>query len=122
MPPHPCDCAGQWRVFSAEIMAAIQEWRLQHPKATLQEIEGAIDARLAEFRTRMLEDIALASSAADVSRAGPSARPNGPHCGGPAALRGPRERPVLTHQGKTRRLRRSYVSCPTCQVGVFPPG
>jgi hypothetical protein len=40
-------------VLSKEIMTAIQEWRLQHPKATLQEIETAIDARLAELHTRM---------------------------------------------------------------------
>ena len=122
MPPNLCDCVGQWQVLSEEIMAAIQEWRLQHPRATLQEIEGAIDARLAEFRARLLEDVALASSVADVSRASPSERPNCPHCGGPVEPRGPRERRVLTQQGKTLRLRRSYVSCPTCQVGFFPLG
>ena len=53
MPPNPFDCVGHWRVLSEASMAAIQAWRLQHPKATLQEMEGAIEARLAELRTRM---------------------------------------------------------------------
>ena len=45
MPPTPFECAVPWRALSEEIMVAIQEWRLQHPQATLQEIEAAIDER-----------------------------------------------------------------------------
>jgi hypothetical protein len=121
MPSTPFDCIGSWRVLSEEIMAAIQEWRRQHPKATLQEMEVAIDERLAELRTRMLEDVALVSAAADVSRASPLERPVCPRCGTPVEPRGPRERQVTTQQGKTLRLRRSDVRCPTWQVGFFPP-
>ena len=50
-------------------MAAIQAWRLQHPKATLQEIETDIDARIAELRARLGEEVALASTAAEVRQA-----------------------------------------------------
>jgi hypothetical protein len=35
-------------------MAGIEEWRLHHRQATLQETEAAVAARLAELRTRML--------------------------------------------------------------------
>lgn len=122
MPPTPVECLTQWRTLSEEIMAAIQEWRLQHPKATLQEIEVAIDARLAALRARLLEDVALASPVADVSQSGPRERPVCPHCGTLVEARGPRERQVTTQQGQTLRLRRSYVRCPACQVGFFPPG
>jgi hypothetical protein len=121
MPPRPCDFAGRWRPLSEEIIAGIEEWRLQHPQATLREIEAAIDERLTELRARMLQDVALASQAADVSQAGGADRPVCPHCGTPLEPRGPRERRVTTHQGKTLRLRRSYTVCPTCQVGLFPP-
>jgi hypothetical protein len=121
MPPTPFEFAAHWRAFSEEIMAAIQEWRLQHPKATLQEIEAAIDERLAELRVRMLPDVVLASRAADVSQARPPERPVCPHCETPVESRGPHERQVTTHQGKTLRLRRSYGRCPACQVGFFPP-
>jgi hypothetical protein len=102
-------------------MAGIQEWRLQHPKATLRAIEAAVDERLAELRARMLQDVALASQAADVSQTGAPDRPVCPQCGTPVEPRGPRERQLTTHQGKILRLRRSYAVCPACQVGFFPP-
>lgn len=121
MPPTPFDFMACWRELSEEIMAGIQEWRLQHPKAPLQEIEAAVDARLAELRARMLQDVALSSQAAEVSQASAPDRPVCPHCGTLVEPRGPRERQLTTHQGKTLRLQRSYVRCPTCQVGFFPP-
>jgi hypothetical protein len=122
MPPSPFDFAGQWRGLSEAIMTGIEEWRVQHPQATLQEIEAAVDERLADLRTRMLQDVALASSAADLSAMRSQARPVCPQCGTPSEPRGPRERQVMTHQGKPLRLRRRYAVCPTCQVGLFPPG
>ena len=56
MPPTPFDFGTRWRELSEEIMAGIEEWRLQHPKAMLREIEVAVDARLVELRARMLQD------------------------------------------------------------------
>ena len=103
-------------------MAGIEAWRLHHPNATLREMEAAVAERLADLRARMRQDVALSSQAADVSQARMADRPGCPHCGSRVEPRGPRERQVTTHQGKTRRLRRRYTVCPTCQVGVFPPG
>lgn len=120
MSPTPFERVALGRVLSEEIIGAIQEWRLQHQKATLQEIEGTLDERLAEWRVRMLEDVALASPTADVSQASPLERRLCPHCGIPVKPRGPRERQMTTLQGKTLRLRRSYIRCPTCQVGFSP--
>ena len=48
MPESSCDFVGHWRVLREEIMAAIQEWRLQHPQPTLQETEVAGGRRLTE--------------------------------------------------------------------------
>lgn len=121
MPPTAFDFASRWQHLSEEIIAGIEEWRLHHPKATLREIEAAVDARLAELRACMLQDVALASPAAEVSQACGTDRPGCPHCGTPLESRGLRERQVTTHQGQTLRLRRSYTRCPTCQVGLFPP-
>lgn len=103
-------------------MAGIEACRVQHPKATLQEIEAAVDARLAELRARMLENVALASEATDVSQLRRSARPVCAHCGTVVEPRGVRECQVTPHQAKTLRFTRSDVVCPTCRVGVFPPG
>jgi NADH pyrophosphatase NudC (nudix superfamily) len=115
------DFAAGWRPLSEEIMAGIEEWRVQHLKATLQDIEAAVDVHLAELRVRMLEDVALASEATDVSQRSRSARPVCPHCGTVVEPRGSRQRQVTTHRAKTLRLTRSYVVCPTCQLGFFPP-
>ena len=46
----------------------MKEWRLQHPTATLSEIEDALDERLSGMRARMLEDLALASAARNLSQ------------------------------------------------------
>jgi hypothetical protein len=109
-------------VLSEEVIAGIKEWRLQHPKATLQEIEAAVDERLAQFRARMPQDVALASRAADLRQTAPSERPVCPTCGWPVEPRGLRERHLTTHQGHTLTLERTYAICPTCQVWFFPPG
>jgi uncharacterized protein with PIN domain len=122
MPPTSFALATRWRELSEEIMAGIEAWRLHHPKASLQEIEAAVDERVAELRTRMLQDVALASRAADMSQTHGPDRPVCPQCGTSVEARGPRERQLTTHQGKTLRLQRSYAVCPTCQVGFFPPG
>ncbi len=35
-----------WHKLSEEVMSGMKEWRLRHPKATLSEIEDALDERL----------------------------------------------------------------------------
>jgi hypothetical protein len=120
--PIQFDFEGRWRALSEEVIVGVKEWRLQHPKATLEEIEAAVDERLARFRVRMLQDVALASRTADLSQSAAQERPVCPSCGGPVEPRGPRERHLTTHQGHMLTLERSYAVCPTCQVGFFPPG
>jgi hypothetical protein len=34
-----------WEDLSADILTGMREWRLSHPKATLREIEQALDER-----------------------------------------------------------------------------
>ncbi len=48
---------------------------MQHPKATLQEIEDAVDERLRRLRKRMVEDAVQASGAADWSQHPKEERP-----------------------------------------------
>jgi hypothetical protein len=53
-----------WRQLSEQIMSSMLEWCQIHPKATFREIEIELDARLSQARARMLEDLAISSSAA----------------------------------------------------------
>jgi len=106
----------------AEVIATgLREWRAQHPRATLAEIEAALDARLDGMRARMLEDLALASRAAELA-AGDAEAPACPACRGGLEARGMHERQVVTQGDRVVRLRRQYATCSACGTGLFPPG
>lgn len=110
-----------WHQLTQEVMTGMREWRLQHPQATLREIETELDARLHRMRARMLQDLALASSAADWATAPPAQQPTCPDCGAPLQLRGADTRTLQTHGGQALTLNRQYGSCPACGAGLFPP-
>jgi hypothetical protein len=112
----------KWEEMSQEVITGMKEWRLQHPKATLSEIEQALDQRLANLRARMLEDLALASAAANPSADTDQQPLLCPHCDEPLESRGQKVRHLKTHHNQQLSLLRSYAVCPRCQVGFFPPG
>ncbi len=116
------DFANDWARLSEEILSGVYEWRLQHPKATLTQIEAAIDEHLARLRTKMLQDAALASAAADWTATSAADQPLCPHCQTPLQSRGRQPRTLQTHGGRDLILQRNYGVCPACQVGLFPPG
>jgi hypothetical protein len=51
--------------LSDGILTGRHAWRLQHPDATLTEIEQALDQRWYRLRVRMLQDLALERAAAN---------------------------------------------------------
>ena len=63
---------GRWQRETEAVLSGMKDWRLQHPRATLAEIEAALDERLEGLRARLLEDLALASAVAEVSGPGTS--------------------------------------------------
>jgi NADH pyrophosphatase NudC (nudix superfamily) len=115
------DLDAHWRELSEEVIVGMKEWRIQHPKATFQEIETALDERLARLRARMLQDAALASRAADLSATPAEERPRCPECGTPLEPHGQETRTLTTHYDHPLDLKRSYAVCPQCHVGLFPP-
>jgi uncharacterized protein with PIN domain len=115
------DLVARWRELSEEVIVGMAEWRVQHPKATLQEIETALDERLGGLRARMIEDAALASQSADLSTIPAEERPRCATCGTPLRPRTREKRDLITHHGQTVTLERSYATCPTCGEGFFPP-
>jgi predicted RNA-binding Zn-ribbon protein involved in translation (DUF1610 family) len=112
----------RWRELSEEVITGMAEWRGQHPRATLSEIETALDERLAHVRARMLQDTALASAATDLSVLPAEERPRCPDCGQVLEARGQEERTLRTTDDRPVTLRRSYAHCPACGAGLFPPG
>jgi RNase P subunit RPR2 len=111
----------RWHQLSDEVITGMKDWRVQHPRATFQEIENALDTRLARLRARMLQDAALLSRAADVSALPADERPLCPQCDAPLVSRGPQSRTLTTSYEQPIELQRSYAVCPQCHTGFFPP-
>ena len=116
------DFDAHWHVLAEEVISGMKEWRLQHPKATLREIEQTLDERLGKMRARLLADAALASAAADIQAAQGEEQPICPACGVVLEGRGRQVRHLTTHQDQVVTLERSYGVCPACGAGFFPPG
>lgn len=111
-----------WERLGQEVLTGMKEWRLQHPHATLREIEAALDERLGRLRARLLEDTALASATTQWERGEAEAAPRCPHCGAALESDGTlatRKLQTAAHQQLT--LRRQYARCPACGAGIFPP-
>ena len=118
----PKDIGPDWQELSEEAITGVKEWRLQNPKATFAEIETELGLGLAKLRARMLQDTALASSAADWSSNQSGERPVCPDCGQELAPSGKRPRRLQTLGGQEVTLERQYGVCPACGGKLFPPG
>jgi NMD protein affecting ribosome stability and mRNA decay len=111
----------RWQPLSPQVIHAMKEWRRQHPRATLQEIEAALDTQLARLRAQMLQDTALTSSNADLPTMSEAERPRYPECGVRLEAQGTPIRTLVTEHDQTIELSRSYATCPQCGAGLFPP-
>jgi ribosomal protein S27AE len=116
------DFDNQWIEMSLDVMSGMKEWRLQHPRATLIEMETALDERLGALRRRMIEDMAQASEAKDWGETTAGEKPLCPECGQLLQRRGEEERTVQTQGGQSIKLKRRYGTCSQCGAGFFPPG
>lgn len=116
------EALGQWHTLTEEVISGMAEWRVQHPTATLLEIEQEVDARLASVRARLVEDAILRSRQADLTTVPAAERPVCPACGVALEARGKQTRRLRTRHDREIRLERSYAVCPQCGGGLFPPG
>ena len=114
--------AAQWRALSEEVLLGRADWRAAHPQATFATIEAELGTQLARLRARYLEDLALASRAADVAAQPPGERPPCPTCGQPLQPRGQHSRTLTIRGDQAVQLHRSYATCSACGTGLFPPG
>ena len=75
------DFDAQWEQLAEEVMSGMKEWRLQHPKASLREIERALDERLGKMRARMVAGCGIGEQ-----RSGYQGSTGGREAGVPARL------------------------------------
>jgi hypothetical protein len=105
-----------------EIVSGLRDWRAQHPRATVAEMEQVVDERFNAARARVLEEMALASRAADLSGEAVVDRVRCPGCGAALRPRGKKGRTLVVQGGNQVRLERDYALCPSCGTGLSPPG
>lgn len=110
-----------WEELGEDAISGMLDWRLQHPRATLAEIETELDRRLARLRAKMLQDAAMASAAADWNDQPSEAQPVCPSCGQGLVSGGKRQRRLQTQGDQEIVLERSYGVCPACGEKLFPP-
>lgn len=112
----------KWRELSEEILTDVQAWREAHPKATFGEIEQAVRERMTRLEAQLLQDTAQASASREWSGKREQERPHCPVCETALQARGQQSKQLQAAGGQTVTLKRSYGTCPTCGVGLFPPG
>jgi hypothetical protein len=102
------------------VLEELREWRRQHPKATLYEIERETMKRMAQVQARILEE--LSHSLPPGERKAASEILACRECGTQMQRRGQAERHLQGQGGQEICLERSFWVCPTCGAGIFPPG
>lgn len=112
----------RWRAASEQVLQELQDWRSSHPRATLQEIEGAAEERLVRLRARLVEDTALASPTRDWVDRPATEAPACPACGAGLQARGLDTRRLTIPGERAIQLTRRYGTCSACGTGLFPPG
>ncbi|MDQ6662591.1 MAG: hypothetical protein M3Z24_16705 [Chloroflexota bacterium] len=108
-----------WKEQGEEVFAAVAQWRETNPKATLAEIEPAVDQQINRLRAQMIQEAAQSSEAAS-NEAGEGRVCE--HCGKSLQARGRKRRRWQTQGDQQVEIERTYVTCPDCGGGFFPPG
>lgn len=112
----------KWGPMSEAMNEQMSAWRRAHPRATLSEIETALDECMHRLRAQMLTDLAQTSPLSDLAEMPSRERPTCPECGQLLQARGLKTRHLQTTGGKDLPITRSYATCSACGAGLFPPG
>src|SRR6266567_9109231 len=93
-----------------EVSAGLQDvlgmnqWREAHPKASLREIEEAVDAQMNQLRAQLIQELVQMGEAHEWSDAAPEARPRCERCGTTLVARGKQTRWLQTNGGEALKL------------------
>jgi ribosomal protein S27AE len=97
-----------------EIERELTAWHSTHPRATFAEIEAAVEPRIARLRAQLLSETVETTLVEE--------HPLCARCGATMVPRSHAERTVVVQGDVPVPLERSYVVCPVCGIGLFPPG
>ena len=103
-----------------DVRKELGEWKRQHPRATLAEIERETMKRMAQVQAQIIEE--LSQSLSPEERRIDAEIPLCPECRTKMQRRGQSERQLQGDGGQSIHIQRSYWVCPACGAGIFPPG
>ncbi len=99
-----------------ELTQKMRQWRQANPKATLTEIEEAVETELANLRKQLVDEM-VQEKAAELPE-----EPACPQCGQKMVKNGRRQRKLKSKEGQTIQLDRQQWRCLSCGATLFPPG
>jgi transposase-like protein len=99
-----------------ELADKLHEWRQANPRATLTEIEEAVEGELAKLRNELVTALAEAGEESEAEA------PQCPQCGQAMVKNGRRKRRLKSKEGQTLQLERQQWRCLGCGTTLFPPG
>ena len=102
--------------LSDDLAEKMQAWSQANPKATLTEIEIAIDKELARLRRTLVEGITQTRETVE------QASHKCPQCGTQMVKNGKKKRRLKTKEGQAIELEGQQLRCLTCGMTLFPPG
>jgi hypothetical protein len=102
--------------LSNDLAEKMEAWSQANPKATLTEIEVAVDKELAKLRRTIVESIAQTRGAVEqISH-------ECPQCGRRMVKNGKKKRKLQAKEGQRIELERQQLRCLNCGMTLFPPG
>jgi hypothetical protein len=112
----PSEAREEFASQATDLLDAINAWYRDHPGATFDEIEEQLGQQRRDFLGELLELILRQGDLGATAEA-----PDCPKCGKPMEFKG---YPPKTVHGLDvdAKIPRAYYYCPTCQVGISPPG
>ena len=114
--------AQQMQAAMAALAEELMAWRTAHPCATLAEIETVVRECTLAVAAQAVACLAQTADAATISAQPVLARPVCAACGTRLVPQGRHTRELILEGNRPMRLEREYAQCPTCGVGLFPPG
>jgi len=97
------------------------QWRKEHPKATWQEIEAAVDERINQLRAQMIQDVIQMGETQDWSQHPEEERPRCATCGEPLLARGTQTRLPPDHRRRSGQAEAHLWHLPELWGRLFSP-
>ena len=112
----PSEAREEFTIRATGLWDTVNAWYREHPTATFDEIEEQLGQQRREFLGELVELMLRQGDLGATAEA-----PDCPKCGKPMAFKG---YPPKTVHGLDVdvKIPRGYFYCPTCQVGISPPG